>query len=500
MTPASGNLGDLNRAHDPDRIAMIDAGPWDAPITLSHGEVEGRANAVARGLLARGHAAGERIAILAANSADYLIAYFATMRAGMISVPVNWRFPPETISYVLRDAGVSFAFVDAAQVATLPAGLPHAVIGPGLEDFGTPGTLDVFRPTDDDVAMILYTSGSTGVPKGVPLTHRGHMWAAETRIRANPASAEHRFLVAAPLYHMNALAISKVAQLAGGSQVILPRFTEERYLEAIERFRCTWLTSVPPMMARVVRSDEILARVDRSSVTIVAMGSAPATQGLFDSIRETFPGARIVYGYGTTEAGPANFGAHPDGLPTPDLALGHPLSEARIRLADGDDLNAEQGVLQVDCPALMPGYHNLPQKTAEAMTADGYYVTGDIMRRDENGFHYFVGRADDMFVSNGENVYPVEVERLLESHPDVAQACVVPVADEIRGTRPIAFVVRAAGAGIEAQGVKDHALAGGPAYQHPREVHFLDEMPLASTNKIDRALLTEQAEALAAAG
>ncbi len=494
----SGNLGDLNRGHDPDRVAIVDAGDWARPVTLTHGEVDRLANAVARGLLGRGLAPEDRIAILAANGADYLIAYFATMRAGMISVPVNWRFPPATISHVLRDAGVAFAFVDAECRALLPDGMAHAVIGGGLVDFGEAGEVEVFRPEADDVAMILYTSGSTGVPKGVPLTHRGHLWAARTRIRANTGAGEHRFLVAAPLYHMNALAISKVAQLAGGSQVLLPRFTEEGYLEAIERFRCTWLTSVPPMMARVVRAHELLARVDRSSVGVVAMGSAPATQGLFDLIRETFPGARIVYGYGTTEAGPANFGAHPDGLATPDLALGYPLAEARIRLADGDDLDADQGVLQVDCPACMPGYLNLPEKTAEAMTADGYYITDDIMRRDQNGFHYFVGRADDMFVSNGENVYPLEVERLLEAHPGIDQACVVPVADEIRGTRPIAFVVAANGAEIDAQAVKVHALAGGPAYQHPREVHFLDEMPLASTNKIDRALLMERAEALAA--
>ncbi len=493
----SGNLGDLNCNAEPSAVAMIDAGRWESPRTLSHGEVDRLADAVALGLIARGHRARARIAILAANSADYLIAYFATMRAGMISVPLNWRLPVETIAYVLKDAGVCFAFVDGEREGLLPDGLPRAVLGEG---FGAAGDFEVVRPGPEDVAMILYTSGSSGLPKGVPLTHRGHLWVAETRIGATKDAGRHRFLVAAPLYHMNALANSKLAQAAGASQVILPRFTEARYLEAIERFHCTWLTSVPPMLARVVRSHELLRRLELSSVTVVAMGSAPATQGLFDALRECFPGVRIVYGYGTTEAGPCNFGAHPDGLATPDLSLGYPLAEARLRLADRADLDADQGVLQVDCPALMLGYLNLPEKTAEAMTEDGYYITGDIMRRDSQGFHYFVGRTDDMFVCNGENVYPLEVERLLESHPGVDQACVVGLADEIRGMKPIAFVVRSRGGEVDGAGVKAHALAGGPAYQHPREVHFLAEMPLASTNKIDRALLTERAEALAAGG
>jgi acyl-CoA synthetase (AMP-forming)/AMP-acid ligase II len=150
----------------------------------------------------------------------------------------------------------------------------------------------------------------------------------------------------------------------------------------------------------------------------------------------------------------------------------------------------------MDCPAKMPGYHNLPETTTEVMTPDGYYRTGDVMRRDENGFYYFVDRVDDMFVCNGENVFPVEVERILENHPNVAQACVVPVPDEVRGQMPVAFVVSADGTSLDEQGVKDHALANGPAYQHPRRVWFVDELPLASTNKLDRNGLAERAAEL----
>ena len=322
--------------------------------------------------------------------------------------------------------------------------------------------------------MFLYTSGSTGRPKGVPLTHYGHLWVIEMRSKGGDI-APHRLLVAAPLYHMNALAIAKAALLGHATIVLLPQFTTESYVKAVERFQCTWLTSVPTMMALITKETTLVAGTDVSSVKIVRMGSAPATQRLFDDIRKAFPGASISYGYGTTEAGPVCFGAHPDGLPTPDLSIGYPVPEVRMRLVDGDNLDADRGELQMDCPAKTPGYHKLPEKTAEVMTADGYYKTGDILRRDADGFHYFVDRVDDMFVCNGENVFPVEVEKLLESHPAIKQACVVPVDDEARrDARCFRRCGRWHGVGY---GYRQTArFGGGPAYQHPRHVWLLDDL------------------------
>ena len=148
--------------------------------------------------------------------------------------------------------------------------------------------------------------------------------------------------------------------------------------------------------------------------------------------------------YGTTEAGPVVFGPHPKGLPQPELSVGYPHPQVALRLVDGDNRDAEEGVLEMKCPALMNGYHNRPD-VAAPITADGFYVTGDVFRRDAEGFHYFVGRTDDMFVSGGENIYPADVERMLERHPDIAQAAVVPVDDEIKGQKPVAFVVAKAG-------------------------------------------------------
>jgi acyl-CoA synthetase (AMP-forming)/AMP-acid ligase II len=226
------------------------------------------------------------------------------------------------------------------------------------------------------------------------------------------------------------------------------------------------------------------------------MGSAPVSPALLAAVREAFPGALITNGYGTTEAGPIVFAPHPDGKPTPDLSVGVAHPRVRLRLVAGDDRDAEEGVLQMRCPGLMNGYHNLPDATARAMTADGYYITGDVFRRDADGFYYFIGRADDMFVSGGENVYPGEVEKMLERHPDIHQAAVVPIDDELKFKKPVAFVVPRPGAMLGEDEVRRFALANAAPYLHPRRVWFLDEMPLAGTNKIDRRALADRAAAL----
>ena len=206
------------------------------------------------------------------------------------------------------------------------------------------------------------------------------------------------------------------------------------------------------------------------------------------ALRAALPQAAVTNAYGTTEAGPVVFGPHPKDLPQPELSVGYPHPQVALRLVDGDNRDATQGVLEMKCPAVMTGYHHRPD-VPPPLTADGFYITGDVFRRDRNGFHYFVGRTDDMFVSGGENIYPADVERMLERHPAVAQAAVVPVADDIKGSKPVAFIIRKAGHALDSDEIKRFALAHAPAYAHPRFVWFVDELPLASTNKLDRAAL-----------
>ena len=181
------------------------------------------------------------------------------------------------------------------------------------------------------------------------------------------------------------------------------------------------------------------------------------------------------------------FGEHPGGVPRPPLSIGYPLPDVQLRLEGGQ--NPDEGVLHVRSPGLMKAYDARPDESRNRFTPDGWYVTGDNLRRDALGFYYFVGRDDDMFVVSGHNVYPAAVEEVLLRHPQVQQVAVVAVDDPIRGQVPHAFVVPRVGAGVTQQELRDFALARAPAHEHPRRVYFVDELPLAGTNKVDIRLL-----------
>ncbi|WP_454731949.1 MULTISPECIES: class I adenylate-forming enzyme family protein [Cupriavidus] len=500
MTRQWTNLGDLiDRSLDLTSAAIVDLRDAAHPRSYSHEEVDRLANGVAAALRARGFPPGAHVAIASLNRAEYLIAYFGIMRAGLVAVPVNIKQSAEVLDFVLDDADVVLAFVDRQRHDSLAARVP--VID--FDDGGPSGFAAVVRPADlaavvpdaGAVAQMLYTSGSTGRPKGVPLTHAGQLWALGATY-AKPAGPEaERYLLAQPLFHMNGLFMAKRAFSTNSLLVILPSFDVETYIDALERHRISVLTAVPTMFARLIKDPGRLAGRDFSALKRVMLGSAPMSAGLLARIEAAFPQARITHGYGTTEAGPSIFGPHPDGLPTPPLALGYPLSLDAVRLVDGPD--DDHGVLVMRNPAVMHGYHRLPEKSASVL-ADGWYYSGDVMRRDENGFFHFVGRADDMFVCAGENIYPVEVEKLLESHPAVRQASVVPLPDEERAAVPVAFVVLQPGSDLTVAALKQHALRHGPAYQHPRRIEFLAELPWAGTNKVDRHALLARASALEA--
>jgi long-chain acyl-CoA synthetase len=321
------NLGDLlDRSRPAGATAVIDCLDWQRPREYSHGEIDRLAKACARGLLARGLSRGDAVGILAGNRAEFLIAYFGTMRAGLVSVPVNHKFPRETVEFVLRDSGAKLVFCDGERRERVPDGIPlvdfDSTAGDGFEALLDHGEFAAVRPEPRETAMVLYTSGSTGRPKGVPLSHDGHLWAVRARVAAGKDLDRERFSVAAPLFHMNALGTSKVVLAAHAAMVLLPQFDARRYIEAIGRFHVTFLTSVPTMLALILRETDVLARTDLSSVRAVRMGSAPTTQQLIDAVKKAFPGAAVSYIYGTTEAGPVMFGPHPDGRYQPDLALG----------------------------------------------------------------------------------------------------------------------------------------------------------------------------------
>ena len=487
------NLGDIFDDSVFGKPALVDCRNWDDPTTYTHGELNSAANAFALGLTAQGLKPGDVVAILSSNRAEFMIAYLGILRAGLIAVPINHKFSTEVIRFIFADANVSLAICDHVRAADLETNVPIIDLdanGISTLDTGTDfKPVQIYKASKTDIAMILYTSGSTGRPKGVPLTHAGHLWALRARLGD---FQQHRILVAAPLYHMNALCVSLVAWASKAQIILLPEFTAEQYVAAIDRFKCTWITSVPTMLAMIFSDPNLTEKADLTSVRIVRMGSAPVSYKLWGHVEKTFPGASIMNGYGTTESGPVVFGPR-EGEVIPPTSVGWVLSEVDAKLIDASGEEKNEGELWHKCPANSPGYLNLPDQTAKVFTEDGWYKTGDVFRRDADGAHYFVGRTDDMFNCGGENIYPADVEAILLSHPDIEQACVVPIPDEIKGYKPVAFTVARAGTSIDEHLVKKHALANGPAYQHPRSVLVMDELPLAGPGKIDRKKLLEKA-------
>lgn len=464
---------------------------------ITFAELNTRADGIGRALLARGHRTGERVAILGRNSIDYIASLLGILRAGLVAVPINFKFPSDTLENILRDSGARLLLGDADQLSRATANdLPRVVFNStgddGLAAFIDPGVLAPFPAGPEDLALLLYTSGSTGMPKGVRLTHASHAWVVRTRL-ANHELEGERVLIAAPLYHMNALALVLLTLASHVATVLLPQFNARDYINAITRYRCSWLTAVPPMIAMMLQEKDLLARSDLSCVRVVRMGSAPVTDSLFQQIGQLLPKARIINAYGTTEGGPVVFAPHPDGIPTPRQAAGVAHPQVSLRLRDPQGREAARGILELKSPGLMQGYHQRPD-LRPPFTDDGYYITGDVFARDEQGFYTFIGRLDDMFVSGAENIYPSEVEHLIERHPAVQQACVVPIADEIKGTKPVAFVILRPGQRAGADELKAFTLSRGAAYLHPRHIWLVDAFPLAGTNKIDRRALLLEAE------
>jgi acyl-coenzyme A synthetase/AMP-(fatty) acid ligase len=244
------------------------------------------------------------------------------------------------------------------------------------------------------------------------------------------------------------------------------------------------------MTSMILSKKERLGATDVSCVRTVMMGSAPAARQIFEELHHYFPNAEALVVYGVTEGGPVPLGPHPRGKPRPPGSIGYPYAGTEARLIGG--ATPDEGELILKNPGILLAYHNLPDETAKRLR-NGWYHTGDICRRDRDGFYYFVGRTDDMFVCGGENIFPIEVESLLEKHPAVHQAHVMPFDHALKDKVPYAFVVLRAGASASEDELRQFALAHGPAFRHPRRVFFLERMPLAGTNKIDQQQLRRHA-------
>jgi long-chain acyl-CoA synthetase len=515
MNPSeSGNLGDVFMAHaGSDRIAVVDLYDTANPREISFRDFSEACDAVANGLLVAGMEPGDRVGILALNRVEFLEVLFGAMRAGCVPVMINVKLADETVEYIVRDADMKAVFADLNQAERVPDGV-RTVTFPSAADLAGGGAghsssdayvdfrifadepFPSFFPGGNDIAEQPYTSGSTGTPKGVLLDHHGQVWMIGKIVQSRDIREDDCSVISAPLYHKNALLAVKSALSAGGKIVIFSRFDAQEYVKAIERYRLTMLTGVPTMYALILQEEKLLDETDLSSVRNCSMGSAPASDNLLDTLAARFPDARLNLNYGITEGGPILFAwRHPDGLERPRTSVGFPIDGVDIKLVDGPDEN--QGILHVKSPGVMKGYHNLPDGTRKVLTDDGWMDTGDILKRDEIGWYFFVDRADDMFVCAGENIYPSDVEAMLERHEDIMQAVVVPAPNTLKAHVPYAWVVKREGADVDEETIKQYALKNGPVYAHPRRIFFVDALPLSGTNKIDRRAIEAQAVEIA---
>jgi long-chain acyl-CoA synthetase len=488
----------LEATKDGSRISFIDmSGAADRAFTFE--ELNALVDAVAAGLAHRFGAMRARIGILAQNSVEYAALYLGAMRAGCVIVPISTKMSADVVAYVLADAEIELLFI--SQGRNPPAGVQTIVIG--SEDWSKFLRGGPFLPVEaqqDEWAQILYTSGSTGRPKGVALTHAGQLWAVEKAASLVEDGRSYRVLVAAPMFHMNALFNLKRSLRLGASLVVLPEFRAPQYCRAIELYRCDWLTCVPAMMGLLARHVGNHTPPEFKNVRRIFMSSSSFSPQLLETVMTMFPSAAVLNSYGTTEAGPHVFEGHPQGKPTPTMSCGYPTSSDMVRLVDQNRRPIEgsgEGILEMKTPAIMRSYLNLPELTKEYLR-EGWYHSRDIMRRDADGFYYFIGRSDDMFTCGGENIYPVEVEQVLEKHPDVEQAVVVSIPDEIKQNLPVAFIVPRSGSHPAETALKSWFIERAPAYMHPRHIAFIEQIPLGPTSKIDRRALAERARMLAA--
>ncbi|MEI7055045.1 long-chain fatty acid--CoA ligase [Nocardioides sp. CCNWLW239] len=469
---------------------------------MTYAEVDRLVEALALGLRARGVAAGDRVAFLGLNSIELALTLFATARLGAVFLPLNTRLAPPELAWILTDAEPALLIhaddfdeaVSADPVAAL--GLPShrftATGGHGLDGLTAPGAerIDV-EVGLDDVFMIQYTSGTSGRPKGVMLTHGNIVWNAFNLLVDVDVRSDEIALVTAPLFHTAALnQVLLPTFLKGGTSLIAARFDPAKAIATIERERVTLLFGVTSMY-QALAQEPTWATADLSTLRSALSGGAPIPRTLLDAWQSR--GLHIIQGYGLTEASPGTTMLRAgDGLDKLGSA-GTPcfFTDVRVVSPGGvDTAPGEAGEVHVSGPNVTPGYWHNAAATEAAF--DGPWLrTGDVAVVDDDGFLYVVDRVKDMFISGGENVYPAEVESALYTHPAVAEAAVIGVPDERWGEVGRAVVVRRSGSDLTQDELLGHLDGRLARYKIPKTVVFVDDIPHNASGKLLKSRVRE---------
>ncbi|WP_188195227.1 acyl-CoA synthetase [Nonomuraea sp. SYSU D8015] len=479
----------------PDRTAFVFGAR-----SLTYAEVHERANRLASRLRDSGVRAGDRVAYLGPNHTAFAETMFAAHALGAIFVPLNFRLATPEIDYMLGHCGAKvliYAPQCAGVVDALPdRSAPDAIVA--LEDYeswlagGDPTPIDV-PVALEDLALILYTSGTTGRPKGATLSHANLVWNTYNMLIGVDVAGDETTLVSAPLFHVAALNQTLLPTFVkGGRSVIMPSWDVDECFDLVEKHGVTWMFGVTTMFAALARSPR-WDRADLSSLRTLMSGGASIPPALIRTYQER--GLVFCQGYGLTETSPGATFLEASQSERKAGSAGVPVFFADVRVVRPDLTDAgpgEPGEVLIKGPNVTPGYWNDPAATEAAFAEGGWFRSGDVATLDEEGHLYIVDRVKDMYISGGENVYPAEVEAALFEHPAVAEAAVVGVPDATWGETGRAFVVARAGHDAvteeELQGFLRTRLA---KYKVPRYVTFVEDLPKTGSGKIQKLKLRD---------
>lgn len=465
-----GRWLDDRRRTTPARTAILHEGR-----TVTYEELGEAADAFAVEFAERGLRRGDRVATLTSNSPEHVALFFACARLGLVLAPLSWRLAPPELAYQLGDCEPALFLVEDEHEA-LAAASGHAFSRlerprPGAR----PRAVAPDDPADEDPLLLVYTSGTTGRPKGALLTHSNCFWTNLSFDLATGVSGGDVVLAVLPQFHCGGWNVQPLLAWWKGATVVLERtFDPGRCLRLIEEHGVTAMMGVPATYLFLAQQPGFES-TDLSSLRRAVVGGAPMPEALLRTWQER--GVAVVQGYGLTEAAPNVLCLPPEDAVRKAGFAGKPYPYVQVRLS-------AEGELQVRGPNVFAGYWRNPGATAAAFSEDGWLLTGDVAERDEEGFYRIRDRLKDMYISGGENVYPAEVESVLHEHPAVAEAAVVGLPDERWGEVGIAFVAPAAAAEVSAAELLDHCRERLARFKVPRDVRFVDALPRSAMNKV----------------
>ena len=490
------DLIDRTAAFAPDKPAIHFAGA-----TLTYAALARRIAAAARALRSQlGVGRGDRVAILSLNHPDYLVLLYACARLGAMLVPLNWRLAVPEQVFILSDASVKALVVEqgfAAVVEPLKQALPDVrVVGldfaPSLDALLAAGSGDGRNPHVDLSAplLIVYTSGTTGRPKGAVLRQDALVWNAVMSQHMHDMTAQDHVLTVLPLFHVGGLNIQTTPALQIGATVTLhPRFAPDATLDAFTRDTPT-LTVLVPATIQALIEHPYWSATDITCLRALTTGSTQVPQGLVDAF--TSRGVPVIQVYGSTETCPVAVYTRVNGDQRPgSTGLPGLVCEAHVVDDNGDEVAVGvAGEVVVRGPNVFLEYWGNAAATGEALR-EGWYHSGDIGTRDADGHFFIHDRKKNMIISGGENIYPAEVERVLVAHPDVAEGAVIGRADAKWQEVPVAYVVRRAGCAIDARALEAHLLSQLARFKVPRDYVFVDSLPRNAMGKVQHFRLRE---------